>query len=81
MSRFKQIKRLEDFHDNDPDSCAILISYNKEMTEIVLTVKSNRALNPEEYFDSVAEFLNEVSEKPETLFVEDIDNEGKSGLH
>ena len=82
MSRFKRIHKMEEFEaDNDPDACAILISYDRDMKSIVLTVKANRPLTPEEYFDSVAEFLNDVSENPEKLFVESIDFEDESGLH
>lgn len=82
MSRFKKIKKIDDFDDDNPDGCLFLLGYNEEMTEIILTLKANRPITPVEYFDSLNDFCNNVSENPDKLFVEDaVDGEDDLGLH
>ena len=69
MSKFKEIKHIHEMGD-DPDSALFSISYNEDMTEIILTLKSNESVTPQEYFNTIADFLNMVNEHPESLFVE-----------
>ena len=71
MSRFKQIKSIKDFDTDNEDECLFYITYDKDLTEIVLTLKANRPLTPVEYIESLNEFMNKISETPDDLFVED----------
>jgi hypothetical protein len=68
--KIKQISHIDEA-DDDPDTCIFYLSYNEDMTQVMLTVQTKRPLTPDEYLDSVADFLNNVSESPEQLFVED----------
>ena len=71
MSRFKQIKSIKDFDTDNEDECLFYITYDKDLTEIVLTLNANRPLTPVEYIESLSEFMNKISETPDDLFVED----------
>lgn len=81
MSRFKQIKKVDDFDNDNPDACMFLISYTEDMKDITLTLKANRPMTPEEYFESLCDFVNNISENPANLFVESVDNNDNQGLH
>jgi hypothetical protein len=80
MGKFKEIKTANDIEEDDPDACFFSIDSNKDMTEITLRLRSNTSVTPEEYFNTLAEFLNTVSENPESIFVES-PNEDDSKLH
>lgn len=78
MSKKPVIKKIS--HDEiaditDKDTCIYYLSYNEEMTQIVLSVNAGRSITPEEYLDALAHFIDDVSEFPENLFVDTPDNE------
>lgn len=54
------------------DECVYFLQYDKEMTQIMLTVKGARPITPQEYMQALITFVNDASEFPEKLFVEDV---------
>lgn len=66
MSKFKPCKREE--LTEDPDEAAFSISYTEDMKEIILKLRANRPLSPEEYVASLADFVDAVLENPVDLF-------------
>jgi hypothetical protein len=66
----KRIRNIEEA-DDDEDACVFYIQYDKDCTQIMLTIQSKRSMTPEEYIEAVSEFVNNVTENPESLFVDD----------
>lgn len=81
MSRVKEIKKIDGLDPDDEDGCTFTITHNEDMTEIGIILRANRAVTPENYFNTLCDFLNTVSENPASLFVENVDNEDKEGFH
>lgn len=69
-----KIKKIASIHevDDDEDALTFYLQYNEDMTQIMLTVNAKKPITPEEYINAVSEFINEVSEHPQNLFVEDM---------
>jgi len=76
--KIREIKNISDIGDED---CVFYMQFNAEMTQIMLTVTTKVPITPEEYLEALAEFVNEVSEHPQNLFVETVDNNEDIGLH
>ena len=70
----KITKNQLDEATDDADTCVYYLNYNEDKTQITLMVSAKRPINPHEYMDALASFVNDVSESPDSLFVEDVDN-------
>jgi hypothetical protein len=79
--KIKQISKIEEADLDNPDNCLFYISYNDDMTQIMLTIQSKTAIMPQEYMAALAEFVNEASENPDNLFVETLDFEDDLTKH
>lgn len=77
--KIKQIRNINEVPD-DEDACTFFLQYEPEMMQIMLTITTKRSITPEEYIDALAAFVNEVSEHPQNLFVEDMSGDD-SPLH
>ena len=76
MTKPKLKKIINDAHDieeDHPDACVYYIQYDPDMSQIMLTIKSNRPMTPEEYVLAVADFAETIKEDPAHLFVEEVD--------
>lgn len=62
-----------------PDACVFYIQYEEDMTHIMLSIKGNRPITPQEYMNALHDFVDTIKENPESLFVEEVD--GMDGLH
>lgn len=71
--KIKQIINEAEFDENDEDACLFYLSYDEDMRQIMLTVKSNVPMTPELYFEALADFLNNIESNPGNLFVENVD--------
>jgi hypothetical protein len=69
--KIKQISKIEEADLDNPDNCLFYIQYDEHLTQIMLTVQSKHPISPEEYMAALAEFVNEASENPQNLFVEE----------
>lgn len=73
MRKIKKVTKVQDIEFEDPDEVAYFLQYEPEMTQVMLTVVSQRQMTPEEYMQALVSFVNDASEFPDTLFVESID--------
>ena len=69
--KIKQISKIEEADLDNEDNCLFYIQYDNSMTQIMLTIQSKRPFTPEEYMMALGDFLNQASENPDNLFVED----------
>lgn len=79
--KIKQISKIEQADLDDPDNCLFYIQYNENLTQIMLTIQCKNSMTPEEYMLALAEFVNETSENPGNLFVEDCAHEDDLSKH
>lgn len=71
--KIKQIVNEAEFDENDPDACLWYLTHDENMTQVMLTIKTNKPITPEEYLHTLADFLNQIELDPDGLFVEDAD--------
>jgi hypothetical protein len=59
------------------DQCVYHITYNENMTQIMLSISAGRSMTPEEYLMALVSFINDIENNPENLFVEEpyLDND------
>jgi hypothetical protein len=74
MRKIKKITKVEDIEFSDEDEVAFFLQYEPEMTQVMLTVVSQKSMTPHDVMDAIASFVNDASEFPDTLFVESIDS-------
>jgi hypothetical protein len=77
--KIKKISSMNEVDPNDEDAITFFLQYNESMTQIMVTLNTKRAMTPEEYIQALSDFVNEVSEFPANLFIEDCPDD--SGLH
>jgi hypothetical protein len=53
------------------DQCVYHITYNEEMTQVMLSISAGRSMTPEEYIMALVAFINDVENNADDLFVED----------
>jgi hypothetical protein len=78
MSNTKKILSKDDIDAGD-NEVIFYLSYNEDMTEIVLMAKCKTPMTPVEYMETLAQFVDDASEFPDKLFVESIGDD--SDLH
>lgn len=81
MSDRPKIKKITNTDEATSDECIYYLQYNPEMTQIMLTIQAQREMTPEEYMLALAAFVDDASEHPHKLFVEDVDGDVNSDLH
>ena len=69
----KKITSVEEAQEED--QCIFYLSYNEDLTQVSLGMTTKRPISPEEYLEALSDFINNASEFPDNLFVEDVDNE------
>jgi hypothetical protein len=77
--KIKKISSMNEVDPDDEDAITFFLQYNESMTQIMVTLNTKRAMTPEEYINALSDFVNEVSEHPANLFVEDMPDD--TGLH
>jgi hypothetical protein len=75
MSKVKKILNKEDELAGD-NEVVFYLSYNDDMTEIVLMAKCKSAMTPNEYIETLIQFVDDASEFPDKLFVESGEDRG-----
>ena len=81
MSSDKKIKQIVNMAQAEGEDVVFYLHYSECMTEIMLGVITKQAVTPEQYIQALADFVNEVSEHPQNLFVEPVDHSEDPGLH
>jgi hypothetical protein len=83
MSKKPTIKKITKDEAPVPegDECVYYLSYNEDMTQIMLSVSAARPITPEEYMMALTAFVNDVEQYPDKLFVEDFDFESDMSKH
>ena len=81
--KIKKIVNKDDLIDDDPDMCTYYLQYNEDLSQVMLTISAQRAMTPEEYMLSLQAFINDCSDSPEQMFVEDAvgSHESNESLH
>ncbi len=80
--KIKKITSKEEAELNDDDMCVYYLQFDENMTQIMLTISAQRSISPEEYMLALQSFVNDCSEFPENLFVEDaVGSNEDRGLH
>lgn len=69
----KIINDKPEIEEDHPDACVYYISYNEDLSQIMLSIQANRPMTPEEYMLALADFVETTKEEPEALFVEEVD--------
>lgn len=81
MSNVKKIMKKDEFLETDDNEVVFYLTYNDDMTEIVLMAKCKTPMMPTEYLDTLAQFINDASVNPDNLFVEDGVDVDREGYH
>jgi len=75
MRKIKKITKIEELEDampQDDDEVSFFVQYDDSMQQIMLSIMTRKPMTPEAYMLALQSFVNDASEFPQTLFVEDI---------
>ena len=68
----KKICRKDEIENPPDDEIVFYLTFDPDLTEIVLMAKCSSKMTPKEYMDALNQFVNDASEFPDRLFIEDI---------